>query len=85
VLADGVWSNQPRAVRQAQKCHTDGIEIVGIGFGGADRKFLGQISSSDEHSFFTNMNALSATFSTIAQELTEASGLARLVGLRTVK
>lgn len=85
VLADGVWSNQRGAIRQAKKCHAAGIEIIGIGFGGADKKFLRQISSSDEHSFFTSMNDLTETFSHIAQELTEGGDMSRLSGLRIWK
>jgi molecular chaperone DnaK (HSP70)/uncharacterized protein YegL len=73
VLADGVWNDQPLAISRAKRCHQEGIEIVGIGFGGADENFLRQISSSSENSVFTDMNQLSATFSTIAQELTEGS------------
>ena len=74
VLADGVWSNQAHAIKQAKKCHAAEIEIIGIGFGGADKKFLKAISSSDEMSFFTSMNDLTTTFSSIAQELTESAG-----------
>lgn len=83
VLADGVWSQQHIAVTQAKKCHQAGIEVIAIGFGSADEKFLRDISSSDENSFFTNMNQLTETFSSIAQELTEsggASGKLRLWG-----
>jgi molecular chaperone DnaK (HSP70) len=77
VLADGVWSYQGKAIKQAKKCHAAEIEIIGIGFGGADRAFLKAISSSDEQSIFTDMNKLTATFSTIAQELTERGGKLR--------
>jgi molecular chaperone DnaK len=73
VLADGVWSNQSLAIAQARKCHASGIEIIGIGFGGADEDFLRQISSSNENSFFTSLSGLTETFSTIAQELTEGT------------
>lgn len=86
VLADGVWENQPRAITQAKKCHASGIEIIGIGFGGADRDFLRQISSCDENSIYTSMGALAETFSTIAQELTDGSRTSgRNVGLRLQK
>jgi len=74
VLADGMWENQAHAIRRAKICHAAGIQIIGIGFGGADRKFMRDISSSDQHSFFTDMNKLADTFSTIAQELTEGEG-----------
>lgn len=74
VLADGVWSYQDVAVKQAKRCHAAGIEVIAIGFGGADRNFLARIASSSEQSFFTEMNRLTETFSTIAQELTETGG-----------
>lgn len=83
VLADGVWSHQPLAVQRAKACHAAGIEIIGIGFGGADQNFLRQISSSDQHSFFTDMHRLAETFSTIAQELTESGGTGAFSRMRT--
>jgi len=74
VLADGVWSYQDLAIKQARLCHQENIEIVAIGFGGADQSFLKAISSSDEKSIFTDLSSLTQTFSTIAQELTEGRG-----------
>lgn len=74
VLADGVWSHQQRAIQQARRCHEAGIEIIAIGFGGADRQFLAQIASSSEQSFFTDINRLTETFSSIARELTRTGG-----------
>jgi molecular chaperone DnaK len=74
VLTDGVWSNQDKAIRAAKRCHESGIEIIAVGFGDADRRFLKQISSSEDLSFFTNLADLSETFSSIAQELTEGGG-----------
>lgn len=73
-LADGVWSHQNRAVEQAKKCHQQGIEIIAVGFGGADKDFLKAIASSDEGSFFTSLGELAETFSSIAQVLTESGG-----------
>lgn len=72
VLADGVWENQPNAISRAKACHQAGIEIVAIGFGGADEKFLRAIASSDEGALYTNN--LSAAFENIAQVLVEAGG-----------
>jgi molecular chaperone DnaK len=80
VLADGVWLHQDKAIQQARRCHQIGIEVIAIGFGGANRKFLEAIASSSEQSFFTDMNRLTDTFSTIAQELTESAGERRIGG-----
>jgi molecular chaperone DnaK len=74
VLADGVWNKQAYAVKQARRCHAAGIEIIAIGFGYADRKFLDEIASSTQNAFFTSLTGLSHTFSTIARELTEGTG-----------
>jgi molecular chaperone DnaK len=75
VLADGKWNNPDRAIEGAKACHAMGIDIIGIGFGGADEKFLRAISSSDESSFFVGLDKLVETFSTIAQVMTESAGL----------
>jgi molecular chaperone DnaK len=76
VLADGVWSHQKRAIERAKACHEAEIDIIGVGFGGADQKFLKAISSTDDASFFTGLDGLVETFTTIAQVLTESgSGL----------
>jgi len=69
VLADGRWSYQDKAISEAKKCHLLDIDIVAIGFGGADENFLTQIASSEEGSIFTTQEGLVETFSTIAQEI----------------
>ena len=74
VLADGLWSHQDKAIRQAKNCHLNKIDIIAIGFGGADKQFLKDMASSDEDSFYTSMEGLVETFSTIAQVLTETGG-----------
>jgi len=71
VLADGVWAWQDVAVRQAKRCHEGGIDVVAVGFGGADWDFLRQIASSTEQALFTDMGRLSEVFGTIAREITE--------------
>jgi molecular chaperone DnaK len=68
VLADGVWADQPAAVRAARLCHAAEIEVIGVGFGSADETFLRDISSGDR-GIFTDLGRLSETFSSIAQEL----------------
>jgi len=75
VLADGVWEKQPYVVTRAQRCHQDGVEVIAIGFGQADRRFLDDIASSTEQAFFTDLNQLTEAFSTIARELTESGSL----------
>lgn len=74
VLADGVWSYQDKAIQRAKACHRAGIDIIGVGFGGADREFLKAISSTEDVSFFTGLDGLVETFTTIAQVLTESGG-----------
>lgn len=74
VLADGVWAYQDKAIKRAKHCHSNDIDIIAIGFGGADKKFLTAIASSDEDSFYTSMEGLVETFSTIAQVLAETGG-----------
>ena len=71
VLADGVWSYQERAIASAKKCAENGIEIIAVGFGCADKKFLKAIATSDEHALYTNLGELVGSFSKIAQVLTE--------------
>jgi len=81
VLADGMWSDQAAAVRAARACHADGIEIISIGFGSADRDFLADIATTSLGSFHTSLSELVETFSTIAQAITDGtvtgSGLSR--------
>ena len=75
VLADGRWENQPLAVSRAKKCHKAGIEICGLGFGCADKKFLEDISSTDQMSIYTASYAgLGAAFGSIAQVIGGSGG-----------
>lgn len=71
VLTDGVWQEKKDAIANARKCHNAGIQVIAIGFGDADTKFLKQISSTDESALFTSLNDLSSSFSKIAQAITE--------------
>lgn len=69
VLADGMWDNQPLAVSEAKRCHRMGIDITGIGFGSADKKFLNDISSGDIDSMLIDQSELTQSFGKIAQEI----------------
>jgi len=69
VLADGLWSHQDKAVSAAKNCHRMGIDITGIGFGSADKKFLNDISSGDVQSMLVAQSELTQSFGKIAQEI----------------
>lgn len=66
VLADGVWFDQETAIKAANSIKSR-IDIVGIGFGSADEKFLSAISSIENVGGLTNLANLSQTFSNVAQ------------------
>lgn len=85
VLADGVWSNQQLAIERAHACKDRGIDVIAIGFGGADRSFLKAVASRDEASFFTSLGSLVDTFCNIAQVLTESGGTAQALALSSKK
>ncbi len=73
-LADGVWYDQDTAIKRAKALHAAGIDVIAIGFGGADQAFLQAIASCEEGSFFTSVNGLTTTFSSIAQVITRTQG-----------
>jgi hypothetical protein len=74
VLADGVWSGQNAAITAAKECHLEEIDIVGIGFGTADKEFLEKISSAEDMSFLITQGELTQTFGKIAQSLGSSGG-----------
>ena len=73
VLTDGVWDNPGYAIKQAKRCHKDGIEVMALGFGGADYSFLKQIASTDEFASLTNLSDLTGSFSKIAQAIGDSA------------
>lgn len=73
VLTDGVWDNPGYAIKQAKRCHSDGIEVMALGFGGADYGFLKQIASTDEFASITNLSDLTGSFSMIAQAIGDSA------------
>ncbi|MBQ7545192.1 MAG: Hsp70 family protein [Synergistaceae bacterium] len=76
VLADGVWSDQSRAVKAARQCNRAGIDTAGIGFGEADIDFLRDISSDDANAVFVEGSGeLGHAFGTIAQSLGESASV----------
>lgn len=75
VLTDGEWFDQKDAIATSDKCKDAGIDIIAIGFGHADEKFLKQISTI---SVMTDLENLVESFSTIAQELTQSGNASSL-------
>jgi molecular chaperone DnaK len=74
VLTDGIWSYKEKAIKQAWRCHTAGIEISAIGFSKADRDFLTRIASTPWRGLFRELDQLTATMTTLARELTIEAG-----------
>ena len=75
VLTDGEWFDQKNAIRTSDKCRDAGIDIIAIGFGEADEKFLRRISTI---SVMTDLENLVESFSTIAQELSQSGSASYL-------
>src|SRR5690625_2954109 len=73
VLTDGRWQDQQTAVHIANHQIDETIEVIAIGFGYADERFLAKIATTDEHALFTDETQLVSSFSKIAQEITHTS------------
>ena len=73
VLTDGYWGNQHYAISEAKWCHEQDIDVIAIGFGQADERFLEKIASTSENALFTDVSKLVSSFSKIAQELNHSS------------
>lgn len=84
ILADGVWSYQEKAVQEAHKCNSAGIETAAIGFGSADKKFLDQVSSKKDLAFLTSQSELTQTFGKIAQSIGTGGGAQKHIGAESV-
>lgn len=69
VLTDGEWFDQKDAIATSDKCKDAGIDIIAVGFGHADEKFLRRISTI---SVMTDLENIVESFSTIAQELAQS-------------
>jgi len=67
VLTDGYWSNAGEAIRRAQKCHQEGIEVIALGFAGAKESFLDAIASRKDFASFTDVSELETALTGIAK------------------
>ncbi|MBQ7177762.1 MAG: Hsp70 family protein [Victivallales bacterium] len=69
LLTDGCWSYPKKAIAQAAKVKDEGAEIIAIGFGSADHRFLKTVATCDENALMTDLSGLVDSFSKIAQVL----------------
>jgi len=74
LLTDGYPDDSAGAERAASEAKSKEIDIITIGTGTADRAYLKRLASSDENSVFAHTGNVVATFSKIAQVLTESGG-----------
>ncbi|MEI9975287.1 MAG: vWA domain-containing protein [Ignavibacteriota bacterium] len=82
VLTDGVWSGQSVAEARAKECHHAGIEIIALGFGGADEAFLKRIATADQAALLSGSGDLVAALGDIAQVLVEDTASGANFGIR---
>lgn len=73
ILTDGKWygNNNSNVKNIAKHCKEKGIEIIALGFGDAEEKFLKSIASANENALYTTVGNLTNCFSRIAQELSK--------------
>ncbi|MCI9004697.1 MAG: Hsp70 family protein [Lachnospiraceae bacterium] len=67
VLTDGYWSYEEDAIELAQKCHREGIEVIALGFGSANKRFLDEIASRKDFASFTDVSKLETALTGIAK------------------
>lgn len=78
VLTDGVWSYQKKAIQWSDRYREELMDIIAIGFGGADKNFLERISTSSENALLTDLDHLVESFGNIAQEISQTGGIGGL-------
>jgi molecular chaperone DnaK len=71
LLTDGYPDAAEVAVQQAALARGEGIEIVAIGMGDADRSYLRRLASTEEGSIFARQGELIGTFGHIARVIAE--------------
>jgi molecular chaperone DnaK len=71
ILTDGYPDAPESAVEQALAAREQGIEIVAIGTGDADRDYLRRLASSDQASIFARSGELVQAFGHIARVIAE--------------
>ena len=79
ILTDGYPDAAEAAVAEADRTKAEGVEIVAIGMGDADRDYLRRIASTDEGSIFARKGELVETFGHIARVIAEGGRALRVV------
>ena len=74
LLTDGIPDKPRQAMQEAQKICAAGIQLITIGTGDADKKYLQKMAGANNQSIFVTAGAIIPTFSRIAQVLTESGG-----------
>ena len=78
VLTDGEWVKQKQAIKWSDRYREEGHDIIAVGFGCADKKFLERISTSSESALFTDLDHLVSSFGSIAQEIGQSGSVSGL-------
>ena len=79
ILTDGYPDAAESAVEQALAARKQGIEIVAIGMGDADRDYLRRLASSEQASIFARSGELVQTFGHIARVIAEGGRALRVM------
>ena len=79
LLTDGYPDAPESAVEQADAAKAQGVAIVAIGTGAADREYLNRLASSEETSIFVQGGELVRTFGHIARVIAEGGRSLRIV------
>jgi Mg-chelatase subunit ChlD len=79
LLTDGYPDATEAAVWEAALCREDGIQIVAIGIGDADRDYLRRLASTEAGSIFTRQGELVQTFGHIARVISQGGKALRIV------
>jgi molecular chaperone DnaK (HSP70)/uncharacterized protein YegL len=79
ILTDGYPDAAESAVEQALSARAQGVEIVAIGTGAADRDYLSRLASSEHASIFAREGELVQTFGHIARMIAEGGRALRVM------
>ncbi len=79
LLTDGYPDAPESAVEEARRSKGEGIEIVAIGTGDADRDYLRRLASTEEGSIFARSGELVQTFGHIARVIAEGGRALRKI------